>query len=142
MPQRVVPAHRRQRNSPNYISVEFGRLRIAISYNYHSEDKPRDRAGRARVYGMTVRKDRPYLLDFSNKPDVVFASPSGDQRFKPGDTIEVKAVLVDPKLDFMIRGFDDAPKTETNGRYRSLDPKVLVTRANGEKVAEGVMPLG
>ena len=33
-------------------------------------------------------------------------------------------------------------KTETNGRYRSLDPKVLVTRANGEKVAEGVMPFG
>ena len=128
--------------SPNYISIEFGRLRIAISYNYHSEGKPRDRGGRARVYGMTVRKDQPFVLDFSNKPDVMFASPSHDQRFKPGDTIEVKAVLVDPKLDFMIRGLDDATKTETNGRYRSLDPKVLVTRANGEKVAEGVMPFG
>jgi hypothetical protein len=26
-----------------------------------------------------------------------------DQRFKPGDSVEVKAVLVDPKLDFNIR---------------------------------------
>jgi len=128
--------------SPNYIAVEFGHLRIALSYNYHSEGKPRDRAGRARVYGMSVRKDQPYVLDFSNKPDVMFASPSSNQRFKPGDTVEVKAVLVDPKLDFMIRGLDDATKTENNGRYRSLDPKVLVTRANGEKVAEGVMPFG
>ncbi len=128
--------------SPNYISVELGRLRLAISYNYHSEGKPRDRAGRERVYGMTVRKDQPYVLDFSNKPDVMFASPSLAQRFKLGDTVEVKAVLVDPKLDFMIRGLDDVSQTQTNGRYRSLDPKVLVTRANGEKVAEGVMPFG
>jgi hypothetical protein len=128
--------------SPHYISVEFGRLRLAISYNYHSEGKPRDRARRERVYGMTVRRDQPYVLDFSNKPDVMFASPSTAQQYKLGDTIEVKAVLVDPKLDFMIRGLDDVSQTQTNGRYRSLDPKVLVTRANGEKVAEGVMPFG
>ena len=128
--------------SPNYISVEFGHLRLAISYNYHSEGKPRDRSGRARVYGLAVSKDQPCVLDFSNKPDVMFASPSRDQRFKLGDAVEVKAVLVDPKLDFMIRGLGDATKTETNGRYRSLDPKVFITRANGEKVAEGVMPFG
>ena len=127
---------------PTSISVEFGRLRIAISQNYHSEGKPRDRAGRARTYGLTVRKDQPCVLDFSSKPDVMFASPSRAQRFKPGDTIEVKAVLVDAKLDFMIRGLDDATKTESNGRYRSLDPRVLITRANGETVAEGVMPFG
>ena len=27
-------------------------------------------------------------------------------------------------------------------RNLSLDPKVVITRANGEKVAEGVMPFG
>ena len=131
---------------PNYITVQFGRLRIEISHNYHSDGKPRDRAGHDWVYGMTVRKDQPYVLDFSNKPDVMFASPARDQRYKPGDSIEVKAVLVDPKLDFMIRGLEDTtrPKAtpESRGSKFSLDPKVLITRANGEKVAEGVMPFG
>jgi hypothetical protein len=131
---------------PNYITVQFGRLRIEISHNYHSDGKPRDRAGRDWVYGMTVRKDQPYVLDFSNKPDVMFASPARDQRYKPGDSIEVKAVLVDPKLDFMIRGLEDTtrPKAtpESRGSSFSLDPKVLITRANGQKIAEGVMPFG
>jgi hypothetical protein len=131
---------------PTYITVEFGRLRIEISHNYHSDGKPRDRAGRDRVYGMTVRKDQPYVLDFSNKPDVMFASPARDQRYKPGDSIEVKAVLVDPKLDFMIRGLEDTTRekasTQSRGRNFALDPTVLITRANGEKVAEGVMPFG
>jgi len=136
---------------PNYISVEFGRLRIAISENYHSDGKPRDRGGRANVYGFTIRKDQPYVLDFSNKPDVMFASPAQDKPFKPGDEVEVKAVLVDPKLDFMIRGLDDTSRKQTKSadgqplgyeRNVSLDPKVLITRANGEKVAEGVMPFG
>ena len=86
------------------------------------------------------------MLDFSNKPDVMFASPAKDQRVKAGDELQVKAVLVDPKLDFMIRGLEDTtrPKAtpESRGRNFSLDPKVLITRANGEKVAEGVMPFG
>jgi hypothetical protein len=127
---------------PNYITVQLGRLHIGISHNYHSDGKPRDRGGRAHVYGLTVRRDKPCGLDFSNKPDVMFASPARDQRFKPGDTVEVKAVLVDPKLDFMIRHLDDTTKAESDPRSRSLDPKVLITRANGEKVAEGVMPFG
>ena len=131
---------------PNYISVDFGRLRLEISENYHSEGKPRNRAGREHVYGLTVRKDQPCVLDFSNKPDVMFASPSQDQRFKPGDSVEVKAVLVDSKLDFMIRGLEDTTRkssgAQSRGRYLSLDPKVIITRANGEKVAEGVMPFG
>ena len=131
---------------PNYITVKFGRLSIEISQNYHSDGRPRDRAGRDRVYGMTVRKDQPYVLDFSNKPAVMFASPARDQRFKLGDSIEVKAVLVDPKLDFMIRGLEDTTRQkaspQSRGRYFALDPTVLITRANGEKVAEGVMPFG
>jgi hypothetical protein len=98
------------------------------------------------VYGLTIRKDQPYVLDFSNKPGVLFASPPRDKTFKPGDEVEVKAVLVDPKLDFMIRGLEDTTRPKADGQTRgsklSLDPKVLITRANGEKVAEGVMPFG
>ncbi len=137
--------------SPNYITVRFGRLQIKLSENYHSDGKPRDRGGHPRVYGITVRQDRPYVLDFANKPDVMFASPAREQRIKAGATIEVKAVLVDPQLDIMIRGLDDTSRRQTKDaqgqpvgyrRNLSLDPTVLITRANGEKVAEGVMPFG
>jgi hypothetical protein len=136
---------------PNFISVAFGRLHIAASFNYHSDGKPRERGDRAALYGITIRKDKPFVLDFSNKPDVMFASPAKDQRVKLGESIEVKAVLVDPKLDMMIRNLDDTTRKQSKGpdgqplgyeRQLSLDPQVTITRANGEKVAEGVMPFG
>jgi hypothetical protein len=122
---------------PEFLTVQFGRLRITLSQNYHSEGKRQSRNGRPDVFGMAVRKDQPFALDFSNKPEVMFASPTPDQRIKPGDTLLVAAVLVDPKLDIMIRGLED-----THGQNRSLDPTAIITRAGGEKVAEGVMPFG
>ena len=136
---------------PNYITVQYGRLHIAASYNYHSDGKPRDRGGQPAVYAMAIRKDKPFVLDFSNKPDVMFASPAKDQQVKLGESLEVKGVLVDPKLDMMIRNLDDTTRKQTKGadgqpvgyeRPLSLDPQVIITRANGEKVAEGVMPFG
>ena len=60
-------------------------------------------------------------------------------------------MLVDPKLDMMIRNLDDTTRKQSKGpdgqplgyeRQLSLDPKVTITRANGDKVAEGVMPFG
>jgi hypothetical protein len=108
-------------------------------------------AGRGAVCGITIRKDKPFALDFSNKPDVVFASPARDQRIKLGESLEVKAVLVDPKLDMMIRRLEDTTPKRTNSadgqasgneRPVSFDPQVIITRVNCEKVAEGVMPFG
>jgi hypothetical protein len=136
---------------PEFLTLQFGRLRIRLSQNYHSEGKRQSREGRPPVYGITIRKDRPYVLDFSNKPEVMFTSPTKDQRVKAGDELSVMAVLVDPKLDVMIRGLDDTSRKQTKDadgkplgyeRNVSLDPKVTITRANGEKVAEGVMPFG
>jgi len=136
---------------PNYITIQYGRLQIAASHNYHADGKPRGGSERPPVYGIAIRKDKPFVLDFSDKPDVMFAAPAKDQRVKLGESLEVKAVLVDPKLDMMIRGLDDTTrkqKTTADGsplpyaRDLSLDPQVIITRANGEKVAEGVMPFG
>ena len=98
-----------------------------------------------------MRKDKPFVLDFSNRPEVLFASPPKDLTVKPGGTLSVKAVLVDPKLDIMMRGLNDGSRKQTRtpdgrplGYERSvpLDPKVIISRANGEKLAEGVMPFG
>ena len=85
---------------------------------------------------------------------MLFASPAKDKTFRPGDEISVKAVLVDPVFDIMIRGLNDTTrktketvklgdgKTTTYDRELSLDPIVTISNAAGKKVAEGPMPFG
>jgi hypothetical protein len=139
---------------PAFVMLTLGRLRISASDNYHADGNPRGRDSRSRTYGIKIRRDKPYVFDFTNKPDVLFASPVKDQSVKLGEELTVKAVLIDPELDIMIRGLDDTSQKEkqeyttsdgqkhTYKRSLSLDPKVVITRADGEKVAEGVMPFG
>ncbi len=104
---------------------------------------------------MQIGKDKPFVLDFSNKPDVMFASPAKESVYKPGDEVEVKAVLIDPVLDIMIRGLTDtrqkvkedrqgdpAGKKGTSEQDKSLDPVVTITDSAGKNVAEGTMPFG
>ena len=136
---------------PEYVSLSYGRLGIGFSQNYHSEGSRQSRGGRPNVYAINIRKDRPYVLDFSTAPEVMFTSPTNAQQIKAGDTLMVAAVLVDPKLDIMFRRMEDTSRKQTKDaagkplgyeRNVSLDPMVTITRANGEKVAEGVMPFG
>jgi hypothetical protein len=134
------------------LSIEYGRLRIFISDNYHADGKARTFDNQ--TYGIKIDKDKPYVLDFSNKPEVLFASPAKDKTFKRGDAVEVKAVLIDPVLDIMIRNLDDTTRKKketvkygdgqesTYEKSFSLDPLVTITDSAGEKVAEGLMPFG
>ena len=122
------------------MSISLGSLRVSISNNYHSDGKPRD-MDRPKLYVIKIRKDEPCIFDFSNEPDVMFASPAKEHRVRLGEELQVKAVLTDPKLDIMIRRLDDTG-TEQKYKSTSLDPKVIITRADGDKVAEGVMPFG
>ena len=71
-----------------------------------------------------------------------------------GSEIKFAAVLIDPNMDMMIRGLDDTAvmvkkeykDSEGNissvTEVKSLDPNVVITRADGEVVAKGVMPFG
>jgi hypothetical protein len=138
---------------PAIMTVIFGTIEVTVSNNYHINARGQPR-GREPVAGITIRPDKPYVLDFSNKPVVVFTEPVATAKVTPGTEVTVKAVLVDPELDIMIRRLNDAAQTEkqtlktadgkgpTIERPKSLDPKVVVARANGEIVAEGVMPFG
>lgn len=138
---------------PAYLSVEYGRLEIALSDNYHSDGGPRD-LDRPRRYAFQIREDKPFVLDFSNKPEILFASPAKDQTLKPGDTLRVAAVLTDPGLGIMIRRLNDTGRNRkeilkfADGREQSyerpvsLDPKVTITNSSGKQVAEGKMPFG
>jgi len=139
---------------PSYMTVTYGRLRIGMSHNYHSDGKPRDTANPKLVYGIHIREDKPFVFDFSNKPAVMFASPAQGHRIKLGEELKVLAVLTDPVLDIMIRRLSDTTRKQekefklSNGRthtYKqdlSLDPKVTIARADGEVLAEGVLPFG
>jgi hypothetical protein len=136
--------------TPYIIRVTYDNLNISISDNYHTNAQGLP-SHQNTVYGMQIREDKPYVLDFSNKPMVIFDQPSMDQTtFSRGDEINFAAVLIDPKLDIMIRGLDDTSvqveKETSNGhkykRHKSLDPNVVIARADGEVIAEGVMPFG
>jgi hypothetical protein len=130
---------------PTVLYVDLGHLRIMVSNNYHTNAQGQPSL-RAPVHGIAVRADKPYVLDFSHKPAVVFTEPAAGRPIKPGDAIRVKAVLIDPVLDVMVRRLNvTAPTsmgTAAAGPPVSLDPKVTIARANGEIVAEGVMPFG
>jgi len=135
-------------------TIQYGPLSIGISKNYHSDGQ---RMAKIRpklafekwVYGIKIRKDRPFVLDFSNEPEVLFIEPTRAQRFKTGEEVKVMAVLIDPVLDIMVRRlskmmdmyYSDGTKRK-NQKLTSLDPKVIITRADGVKVTEGIMPFG
>jgi hypothetical protein len=124
---------------PYLLRLDYGNLHIEISNNYHADGHPLAAISRTPVFGIQIRHDTPLVFDFSNTPKVLFALPACDSRIKPGEELTVKAVLIDPVLDFMIRGLD--LKSET-GESVSLDPKVVIARADGTPVAEGFMPFG
>lgn len=140
---------------PSHLTTNLDGLSINVSYNYHDDLQGRGMGDREPVYGIEIRQDKPFVYDFSNEPAVVFETPKKDQRFPRGEKIEVSAVLIDPKLDIMIRGLDDTTQEKTeeikggNGkvigttrRPVSLDPKVIISRLDGTVVVEGVMPFG
>ena len=139
---------------PNYVTIEYGDLRIGISENYHSDGKPMSVDRDSWIHGIQIREDKPFVWDFSTPPDVMFASPAKDQTYRPDDEISVKAVLIDPKLTVMIRRLNDTSRMEDkeietgDGRkstYKtqvSLDPIVTITNASGKQIAEGPMPFG
>jgi len=139
---------------PWSLKIMFGLLRIEVSKNYHSDGKPRNSSGSSLFYGIKIRKDKPFVLDFSNKPEMMFVSPAKNHRVKLGGQLRVEADLIDPKLDIIIRRLEDTTRKQkkeyvtsdgqkrTSKQLMSLEPKALITRADGEKVAEGVMPFG
>jgi hypothetical protein len=140
----------------NIMHVTFDNLDICISNNYHTNAQGQSGGDKKIVYGMMVRENKPYVFDFSNKPMVVFDQPpTSKTTFSRGEEIKFAAVLIDPKLDIMIRGLDDTSVKvdrelkDPNGKViqtikvsKSLDPNVVITRDDGEIIAEGVMPFG
>jgi hypothetical protein len=87
------------------------------------------------IYGIEIRKDKPYVLDFSNKPEVMFASPSMNQRIKAGVILEIRAYLHDPVTDIIVLEL----RYSSFCHNKRLDPKIIITRQNGEVISKGSM---
>jgi hypothetical protein len=118
---------------PGFLNATYGSLQFGFLRNYHADGQPRVRWADPPTRAIHIRADKPFVLDFSGPPQVLFALPARDQRIKLGQELSVKAVLIDPALDIMFRYIS---------QEKQLDPKVVIKRANGAIVAEGVMPFG
>jgi hypothetical protein len=140
---------------PTYLYVDYGDLIIPFSSNRYPIDRPEDWQNKAPTFCVKIRKDKPFALDFAEKPAVVFLTPTKDEVLRPGSTVALRAVLVDPALDLMIRDLQDTTQKVgelntvdeqgeriTVPRYASLDPDVVITNSAGEEVAGGKMPFG
>lgn len=131
---------------PLHLLVEYGSLRVDLRQNPHSDGLQNDRQGRPNVYGLHIREHEPYVLDFSNTAQILFVSPATNNTIKPGQTLTVKAMLIDPQMDMVVRNLETINHAQSSERSRHrrarLNPSVLITRADGRKFAEGSMPFG
>lgn len=135
---------------PSYLTINLvDQMIVSLSDNCHIDGESYGAENNRKNYGIKIREGKSYVLDFASKPDVMFTSPAKDHRIRPGEELRVETVLIDPELDLMIRDLDEivrprsANGKEGNiGKCVSLDPKVIITRTNSEKLAEGVMPFG
>lgn len=117
------------------LNITRDTLTCMVLRNGHADGQPRGRTEETpAAYAIRVREDKPFALNFSDKAQVLFAAPARDSRIKPGEQLDVQAVLIDPELDIMFR------MVQRQGKL--LNPTVAVKRANGQIVAEGAMPFG
>jgi len=124
--------------TPYSLTLHYDALSIEIGYNFHSDGHLYNRRERPRMFPIQIRKDKPFVLDLANKPEIYFPCPEKDAVYKPGNEVRVIAILIDPVLDIMIRGLEDSRQTIN----RSLDPVVTIADSRGKTVAEGTMPFG
>ncbi len=83
------------------LGISLDDLRLEILPNAHADGWRKGRGHTGYERGIHIRKETPFVLDFSNRPQVVFASPPANQRVSVGEELQVYAILTDPVLDVM-----------------------------------------
>jgi hypothetical protein len=129
---------------PMNLIIQHGRLRFTC--RMHSEPRGDDgRSSPPLPYSIKIRKDEPFVLNFSGKPAVSFSSPRKGQTFKPGQNGMVRAMLTEPTQGIAITGLWDVSTkvADKEGRdLNRLDPSIVIRNAKGEVVVHGKMPFG
>jgi hypothetical protein len=134
-------------------TAQYGRVRFAARM-MPGASPPFAGGAAGPAYPVAIRKDKPYVLEFSGKPEVNFMRPTKDQSFKPGDNIYIGAMLNEPWQKIQITGLWDATQKKGVARYRlesgevtvpqyaQLDPTISIRSSTGAEVAAGKMPFG
>ena len=100
------------------------------------------RIGEPQSFPIQIRKDKPFVLEFSGKPDVKFLDPAKDRTFKPGQTVRIAAMLNEPWQGVQITGLWDTTKSKGPSGGARLDPNIAIRDSTGKVVTEGKMPFG
>ena len=122
--------------------AQQGRLRFAGRMTTNLDSGLAEVAPAKSPFPIEIRKAKPYVLEFSGKPEVKFMNPAKDASFKPGDNIAIAAMLTEPWQGIQITGLWDTTKKDGTGSITSLDPNIAIRNSTGETVSEGKMPFG
>ena len=122
--------------------AQYGRLRFAGRAAANIVPPIGQRIAASPPYPIQIRKDKPFVLEFSGKPDVKFLDPAKDRSFKPGDNIRVAAMLTEPWQGIQITGLWDTTRKQGPAGYVRLDPSIAIRDSAGKVVVEGKMPFG
>jgi len=135
----------------NYASFTLGDIYIRISNTYHEDGRPQKMP--EPIFGISIREDEPFVLDFADTPEVLFTLPAQETVLKPGDVIEIKPILIDPELGLMYRGmndysqqtehtFDIGGEIQSYMEPKSMDPTIVITDSSGDVLGSGIAEYG
>jgi hypothetical protein len=133
---------------PFRLAVRCGQRRIGMAMD--TSQLGQENAAPA-VFPIAIRSDKPYVPDFSEKPNVVFKTPAAGDRVRAGQTLSVQAILCDVRTNTMISAIEDTTKKTGSDKlpsggevdmFESVAPMVRITNSSGRVVAEGAMPFG
>lgn len=141
----------------SYFTVACGNLLVRLSADYRTPQLAEGSTTQPSAFPIAIRADQPFALKFSDRPAMTFISPvaGSNQLFRCGTEISFRALLVDPAINSIVRGLDDATQKtgerqymgedgqlQTLTMYASLAPQVSITNSTGKEVASGPMPFG
>jgi len=92
---------------------------------------------------VRVSRDGRSQLDLAAKPEVKFAKPASGARIRPGEDLQVEALMKCPGWQLIVAGVwlrPDAASGKTPAK--GIEPQVVVRDAAGSIVAQGSMPFG
>ena len=134
------------------LTAQYGRLRFNARTISSADAASGPSFAGSRL--VQIRKDKPYVLEFSGKAEVKFMAPLKTKTFQPGDRVDIRAMLDEPWQGMQITGlFDTTKKTGTAKyqlegrnvsvpRFKQLDPTIVIRNAAGKEISSGKMPFG
>ena len=135
-----------------FVDLKVGKVEATLRQNAYYATPPAPAGPEPTVH---IRKDQPLVIDFSKKPKVEFTTPTPGTPVKAGETVLIRALLVEPTLEARFLSLEDktrkigelkymgaAGQPVAMARFASMDPDIAILDATGKKVAEGKMPFG